>query len=66
MTPEIKKMASFTAIGYCLAPPDGDFAVLDASAYWLDTSSYALTHEGILFEYYMGKDTLIYVPVIKK
>jgi predicted transcriptional regulator YdeE len=33
---------------------------------WLDTSSYTLTHEGILFEYYMGKDTFIYVPVVKK
>ena len=33
---------------------------------WLDTSGYTLTHEGILFEYYMGKDTFIYVPVVKK
>ena len=157
MNPEIKKMASFTAIGYSLAPPDGDFDILDSSAYWigkdfslvskedyarlnsidhgevgawmhpdevsgafyyffgpivkdtdfipdgmvvldvpeaeyavftvpeagspeelnanirkttksiftewLDSSGYALTLDKILFEYYMGKDTFIYVPV---
>lgn len=35
MTPEIKKMAAFTAIGYSLALPEGDFQVLDSGAYWL-------------------------------
>ena len=160
MTPEIKKMAAFTAIGYSLAPPDGDFEVLDSSAYWLgkdfssvskedyaklceinhgeigawtrpdnvsgafhyffgpivddtnsvpagmetlnvpeadyavftvqeadspealnahikntmkyiftewlESSDYTLTRDKILFEYYVGKDTFIYVPVSKK
>ena len=159
MTPELKKMAAFTAIGYSLAPPDGDFEVLDSSAYWLskdfssvskedyaklctinygeigawirpdevsgafwyffgpivkdksfvpagmeildvpeadyavftvpeagspeelnanirsamshiftewlDTSGYSLANDGILFEYYMDKDTFIYLPVSK-
>ena len=160
MAPEIKAMAAFTAIGYTLAPPDGDFEVLDSSAYWLgkdfssvsndeyaklnpaengeigawmhpdevsgafyyffgpmvkdtsfvpagldilnvpeaeyavftvpaadspealnanikaamkhiftewlDASDYTLAQDKILFEYYMGKDTFIYVPVSKK
>lgn len=35
MVPEIKKMASFTAVGYQLAPPKGDFDVIDTGAYWL-------------------------------
>lgn len=35
MTPEIKYVEGFSAVGYCLAPPEGEFDVLDASAYWL-------------------------------
>ena len=35
MTPQIKKMDAFTAIGYCLAPPEGEVDVLDNGAYWL-------------------------------
>ena len=35
MVPELKKMPAFSAVGYSLAPPDGDFKVLDISAYWL-------------------------------
>ena len=35
MTPEIKKMAAFTAVGYTFAPPAGDMKVLDNGAYWL-------------------------------
>jgi AraC family transcriptional regulator len=34
MIPEIKKLAAFSAVGYCLAPPDGDLDILDAGAYW--------------------------------
>lgn len=33
MTPEIKYVEGFSAVGYCLAPPEGEFDVLDASAY---------------------------------
>ncbi len=35
MKAEIKKMDAFTAVGYCLAPPEGEVDVLDNSAYWL-------------------------------
>jgi len=35
MTPEIKKMAAFTAVGYTFAPPAGEVKVLDYGAYWL-------------------------------
>ena len=35
MKPELKKMEAFPAVGYCLAPPEGDFNALDSSAYWL-------------------------------
>lgn len=35
MTHEIRKMEGFSAVGYRLAPPEGDFEVLDSAAYWL-------------------------------
>ena len=35
-------------------------------AQWLISSDYALAHEKTLFEYYMGKETFVYVPVNKK
>lgn len=35
MTPEIKSMAAFTAVGYSLAPPEGELDILDNGAYWL-------------------------------
>ncbi|MGI6679851.1 MAG: AraC family transcriptional regulator [Dehalobacterium sp.] len=35
MVPEFKKMDSFTAVGYKLPPPEGDFKVIDTGAYWL-------------------------------
>ena len=35
MTPEIKKIDAFSAVGYCLAPPEGGFEVLSSGAYWL-------------------------------
>jgi len=45
MEPEIKKMASFTAIGYSLAPPDGDFEILDSSAYWIGNDFSSVSKE---------------------
>ena len=160
MIPEIKKMAAFTAVGYSLAPPEGDFDILDTGAYWLgkdlssvskedyaklgainhgeigawmhpddvsgafyyffgpmvkdksfipkgmealdvpaaeyavftvpetespeelnanirgmmkdifaewlDTADYDLAEDKIVFEYYVGKETFIYVPIVKK
>ena len=44
MTPEIKTMEAFSAVGYCLAPPEGEFDLHDQSAYWLgkDFSSVSL------------------------
>ncbi|MCH1982636.1 AraC family transcriptional regulator [Ruminococcus sp. OA3] len=44
MTPAIKKLQAFSAIGYCLAPPQGELDVLDNGAYWLgkDFSSVSL------------------------
>lgn len=160
MTPEIKKMAAFTAVGYTLAPPDGDLNIIDNGAYWMgkdftsvssedyaklcvpdhgeigtwlhpsdktgeffyffgpmtqdksfvpkgmtaldvpaaeyavfpvpkaedakglhenvkktwkfiyndwfDDSGYKFNHTAMQFEYYLGKDTFIYVPVVKK
>ena len=35
MTPELKKLDAFTAIGYSLAPPEGEVDVLESGAYWL-------------------------------
>lgn len=45
MTPEIKKMAAFSAVGYRLAPPEGELDVLDASAYWLGKDFSAVSRE---------------------
>ena len=30
-----QQMEAFTAVGYCLAPPQGEFDWIDATAYWL-------------------------------
>ena len=35
VTPSIRPMGPFTAVGYRLAPPSGEFDVLDAGAYWM-------------------------------
>lgn len=35
MTPELKKLDPFAAIGYSLAPPEGEVDVLECGAYWL-------------------------------
>ena len=35
VTPSIRPMGPFTAVGYRLAPPNGEFDVLDAGAYWM-------------------------------
>lgn len=45
MTPEIKKMAAFTAVGYSLAPPQGELNVLDNGAYWLGKDFTAVSKE---------------------
>jgi len=34
ITPEIRHFDSFLAVGYCLAPPQGDLDILDTGAYW--------------------------------
>lgn len=33
--PEFRSLASFTAVGYRLSPPQGEFDVLDVGAYWM-------------------------------
>lgn len=33
--PEFRSLDAFTAVGYRLAPPQGEFSVLDAGAYWM-------------------------------
>ena len=35
VTPSIRPIGPFTAVGYRLAPPNGAFDVLDAGAYWM-------------------------------
>ena len=35
VTPEIRILPAFTAVGYRLAPPQREFELLDAGAYWL-------------------------------
>ena len=35
MTPEIKKMVAFTAVGYTLTPAEGELDILNNGAYWL-------------------------------
>lgn len=45
MTPEIKKMAAFTAVGYSLAPPEGELDILDNGAYWLGKDFNAVSGE---------------------
>ena len=45
MTPTIKKMAAFTAIGYSLAPPDDNIDILDSGAYWLGKDFSSVSEE---------------------
>lgn len=46
MTPEIKKMAAFTAVGYTFAPPaEGELDILDNGAYWLGKDFKAVSEE---------------------
>lgn len=35
VTPAVRRMGPFLAVGYRLAPPSGNFDVLDAGAYWM-------------------------------
>lgn len=44
MTPEIKKMAAFTAVGYYLKAPE-NLDILDAGAYWLGKDFSAVSKE---------------------
>ena len=45
MTPEIKRLEAFTAVGYALAPPEGDMDILDNGAYWLGKDFRAVSKE---------------------
>ena len=45
MTPTIKKMTAFTAIGYSLTPPGDNIDPLDSSAYWLGKDFSAVSGE---------------------
>ena len=45
MTPTMKKMATFTAIGYSLAPPEDNVDTLDSSAYWLGKDFSSVSEE---------------------
>lgn len=44
VTPEIKKMAAFTAVGYYLPPPE-DLDILNSGAYWLGKDFTAVSKE---------------------
>jgi AraC family transcriptional regulator len=45
MTPEIKKSAAFTAVGYSFAPPEGGLDILDNGAYWAGKNFGAVSKE---------------------
>lgn len=38
VSPSIRQIGSFTAVGYRLAPPNREFDILDAGAYWMGKS----------------------------
>lgn len=45
LEPEIKTVPAFTAVGYRLAPPKGEFSVLDTGAYWAGNDFSHITKE---------------------
>ena len=45
MTPEFRHMDAFSAIGYHLDPPEGDFDLLDSGAYWMGKDFSSISQE---------------------
>lgn len=45
LKPEIKTVSAFTAVGYGLAPPKGEFNVMDTGAYWAGSDFSSVTKE---------------------